>query len=405
MLDPFIPQQFNNTDFDVLYGNIDTPLSNPKYFTLDYNPSQLNALNLENILSGSATNSTNQPYNNYILRHTRPRYKGSKNTTDEFNSRNITNTLQIQSSQSIDLQPTILSKPSVEVSNNIILEFDWGGGSPPEIQDAGAMRIRQLLIVGDNKDEVAVVSNRDEGFFSMVEHLFPPNSTPEIIQYTTNSEIENARILQVGWASPSQAKYIMPVNMTQGVGNEFTAQQFDNETINIFASASLVENTSQGYNTGSLIDNNFIFNDISSSLNNGEEWYVSLYRDLRVPIIDNNNFQPSFEPGFYDNFNKEQGWEFPLQKNGIVKITSIEKNSGTISLKITPLKTNAIFSPSFGKGNLHGMLIWKSTQGDFIQFNDSTLSRMGKGGMTTSIPSKTIKENFEYITKTYGQNS
>lgn len=412
---PENPFKFSSPDtaFDVLYGNTTEVTQNPKSFTLDYTLSDIQPKNLEAILSGSATNSFNQLYNYNILRHTRPRYKGSKNTTDAVNSRRIQETKTINKNQNINLQPSILGKPSVEIANNAILEFDWGGGSPPEIQNAGAMRIRQLLLVGNNRDEVVVIPNTQDGFFSIVEQLFPTNSTPEITQYQTNSEITNARVLQVGWATPSQAKYMIAgmgdsddinFRLTSSgaaltTSSEWTLGEADENSRMRLVS----KNNSGQYITGSVISGSEFFEDLSSSLAEGEEWYLTGYRRLGNIIIDNNDV--SLEPMNRGRTkrNEKGEYNFPLEKNGVFKITEVDPDN----YKLT-LKNFSDHTPIFGDNSSNtgaGCLIWKSTQGDFIQFNDSTLSRMGKGAMTTQTPSKVIQENLEYITKTYGQNS
>jgi hypothetical protein len=79
--DPYLPGvKFDYNDNNALLGNATQDRESSIYFDADYSTSQLSAVNLQNILSGSATRAQTPDSNYSLARSIRPRYEGSKNT-------------------------------------------------------------------------------------------------------------------------------------------------------------------------------------------------------------------------------------------------------------------------------------------------------------------------------------
>jgi hypothetical protein len=79
VLEPYIIENFELSDCNVLYGNVDSYPFNSLYMDVDYSTNGMIAINTNQIISGSATRSTVKPYYYSLRRHIRPRYDGSKN--------------------------------------------------------------------------------------------------------------------------------------------------------------------------------------------------------------------------------------------------------------------------------------------------------------------------------------
>jgi len=79
ILEPYLTENFEFSDCNVLYGNVDSYPFNPLYMDVDYTTNGMIAINTNQIIAGSATRSTVKPYYYSLRRHIRPRYNGSKN--------------------------------------------------------------------------------------------------------------------------------------------------------------------------------------------------------------------------------------------------------------------------------------------------------------------------------------
>jgi len=79
ILEPYLTQNFENSDCNVLYGNVNKYPFNNLYMDVDYSTNSIIAVNSQQIISGSAYRSTVKPYNYSLRRHIFPRYNGSKN--------------------------------------------------------------------------------------------------------------------------------------------------------------------------------------------------------------------------------------------------------------------------------------------------------------------------------------
>jgi hypothetical protein len=141
------------------------------------------------------------------------RYWGSKNTTDEVNSPLTSQSLVVQNYQNDDIGTTTLGYPSVNRYDVGLLEYNWGGGTYPEIQGAGALSLNQMLLVGGNRDAVGIYNAQQSGFLTASAIEFPIGATPTFYQYTTNvSTITGTKVAAYGFSTPQVADYFIPFN-------------------------------------------------------------------------------------------------------------------------------------------------------------------------------------------------
>ena len=385
---PYVPETFAGSDCNAIYGNdLDARLSDI-FYDLDYSSNAIQAVNQQVIISasqqsGSATFAPVQDYNWYSRRSVIPRYSGSRNTAEGYNAEQ--------------------GFAPIDYTDPIILDFNWGGGTYPEIYGGGALSLNKMLFVNNDKESIGVFAANQPGFTGSVAAAFPINSLPVFNQYsTTANTTDSARVSKIGISTPSLSNYMI-----------FTGQSISNPgfsgNINVLrtsitfgVSASLVTTDTNGYyTTGSNITTDNMVSNISSSLNSGDKWYVSVYQHF--PSTVRGELEP-WNSGSYADYTKKttSGYDYPLTRNGVYEIVSTGPSAIYIDPKYKFPDSTAVIGGT-GADNF-GMLIWKAQQGSFLLFNDATLSGVGKGGLITSTPSTLVEDDFEYITQNFGSN-
>tara|TARA_R110001592_G_scaffold187886_2_gene432822 strand:- start:28 stop:2205 length:2178 start_codon:yes stop_codon:yes gene_type:complete len=141
--EPFLTSQFYGGDCDVLLNNINQYQSNPFLQDLDYSTNPNVPVNFQLIISGTAARGTVPESYYTALSQTNIRYNGSKNQSSNFNIYDPTaGTSSFGNPINIG---TYGSTPSVSSLDVNIYEFEWGGGTTPEILDYGAVKLGKIL--------------------------------------------------------------------------------------------------------------------------------------------------------------------------------------------------------------------------------------------------------------------
>ena len=122
---PYLPKPFEGGDYDSKYGNVDA--QEPSLYIEKLDPNYLTTpLLFRAIISGSSPKADVKDYYYNLRRHVYPRYLGSRQTIDNFNTSSVVQASQIQFSQSLWLNP----KPNdISIANGYyttIYEFDNG---------------------------------------------------------------------------------------------------------------------------------------------------------------------------------------------------------------------------------------------------------------------------------------
>ena len=400
-LNPFLNNlsNWNANNYNAIINNADFNRLSQWYKQIDYDTAQTIPVNFAQLISGSASPASVQDSNYTSYRVTTPRYLGSKNTTDNFNSPLTSQSLVVQNYQNNNIGATTLGYPSVSNYDTGIYEFAWGGGTYPEIGGGGAVKLSQILNV-DSTSSVGIISPITNYFTSVIGTNLIPNSQPQFTQYTTTANIPNtARVMTTEFGVPTISSYMISseVTSTTAGGSGAVITMAGGNLSNL-----VTTNSSGFYTTGSLYSLNSASFDISNSLDNGDRWFVTLYNDL--PITVQGTLSP-FNSGSTADYSiiTENGYNDPIAYNGVFEILSVTASvASTCTWRVD--KTLPLSTFSIGNGG-YGMLIWKAiTDGTFILFNGDTLSGVGKGNLITPTASPTIKNNLTYITQEYGTN-
>jgi len=318
ILNPFLNNVggFNNSDYNALINN--SELNRLSQFTqqIDYTTNQLIPVNFQAIISGTAYPAAVQDSNYTSYQYSGIRYWGSKNTTDNFNTASISQSLVVQGYQNDNIGTTTLGYASVDKFDSNILEFNWGGGTYPEIYGGGALSLNQLLGVGATRDNVSRFNSTEPGFNKSVEILFPINSLPVFNQYTTiaNTTV-NARVSSIGFTVPAISNYMIASSNTNTTAEISASTNYITITGNL---SEVTTNNAGNYITGSLINSSSFLENINQGFISGERWFVTFYQNLPSPVIG------VLEPlnlG-YSNYTVENGYSYPLASKGVFEITS-----------------------------------------------------------------------------------
>ena len=418
ILNPFLNNigNFNNSDYNAIINNAIFNRLSQWHQQVDYATAQTVPVNFQQIISGTAYPAAIQDSNYTSYQFSGLRYWGSKNTTDNFNSPLTITSSIVQTYQNDNLGLTTLGYPSVNRLDTTILQFDWGGGTYPQIINGGILALNDLLLVGADKDAVSIYPLQQSGFLTASAQAYPIGSYPVFNQYSTAvTTTVGAEVAEYGWTTPSVSNYYIPSGSSAGLlfGGALVTSSNPNELYIIDTTADFLGSpfisppglgsiNSQGFEfptrqTGSLNT----FKTISSSLAQGGEWYVSMYYNLGS--VASGALQPITGSS-------------KLSQQGVYEITSINKGSGTSAILTASLdaSTNINFSSSvFGAGDIFsptgtkqyaGLLIWQSIPGNYMRVKNATLSGLGKGGLVTSTPTPLITQEFTYITQEYGTN-
>jgi len=182
-----VPEPYFSSDFNraldcqpTLNNAVDARLSNI-YQDVDYNSGIITPTNFELLISGSALKASVQDSNYTLLRHTNPRYNGSRSTSQKLN---------VWTEGDIG---TYGKTPTAESLKTHVAFCDWIGGYPPEKMNASAGHIQYMI-----KDDGTILDpNTNKASLSTAQGTFIPNETVRI-KWDLPGTDENRGIIRGG---------------------------------------------------------------------------------------------------------------------------------------------------------------------------------------------------------------
>ncbi len=155
IISPAFTTRFKGSNCDILLNNVELYRENPFLQDIDYSENPLVPVNNNLIISGTAARGT-VPESYYTsLAQTRIRYTGVKNQSSGVNVYNP-NAGTSSFGEPINIG-TYGQVPSIDSLDVNIYEFEWGGGTNPEIQGYGAVKMGKILQVS-SKDLVKTIN-------------------------------------------------------------------------------------------------------------------------------------------------------------------------------------------------------------------------------------------------------
>jgi hypothetical protein len=396
VIEPFVPIGFYNSACNPLINNSEFNRLSKWYKQVDYNTNQTIPVNFAQIISGSAYPAAIQDSNFTSYQFSGIRYWGSKNTTDNFNTASISQSLVVQGYQNDNIGATTLGYPSVQVNNCLIAEFYTGGGTSIEIMNKYAVFLDSVFQVstatGDplvDRDNISVIRPLDDFYFSTVELWASAGEQMQIIQYSTTAKVPQPSTVfaVLDYLPPSTSDYYIWSDFTDkraqvAAANPFRINFFDNTGV-------CAKQVSDNANVSRAA----LLTDISSSIASGNRVFLSIYDEGTFTSL---------------TYGIQEQTLVPLP----IEINSVDTSSNFITLK-TALPSSLLegcFGDESGAPALNelGMLIFTAGTGTSIVFDlppGNSATGIGKGAIIERYNNRTINEQFNYITRTFGENS
>ena len=185
VLEPYLLSEFNGSDYDILFNNVELYRENPFLQDIDFSTNPLIPVNNNLIISGTAVRGT-VPESYYTsLAQTNIRYNGVKNQSSDINIYNPQAGFT-DFGDPINIG-TYGQTPSVSELSTTIYEFEWGGGTNPEIQGYGSVKMGKIL-QASSKDLVRIVDPSKNNEQKSLELQFPiPIEPNKFSEWNRNS--------------------------------------------------------------------------------------------------------------------------------------------------------------------------------------------------------------------------
>ena len=236
--EPYFEGNFaRSLDCQPTLNNVLNDRKSTTYQDIDYSSGQVTPTNFELLINGNALKAEIQDSNYSSLRHILPRYEGSKNQSSDINFYDP-NARQTDFGENINIG-TYGSTPSINSLDTNIYEFQWGGGTTPEILGWGGLALGKILQV-NSKDSVKTInpsdglqdiiipsrtvnSNSTTRNYRKVGNLFPPETI-------MTSSVGGSPEKFVWLTSQSISDYYQILNGNNPVNHEITLNMYPNPT-------------------------------------------------------------------------------------------------------------------------------------------------------------------------------
>jgi hypothetical protein len=421
--EPFFSEDFNRAlDCQPLLNNAVNNRLSSFHQDIDYSSGMLTPTNFELLISGSALKASIQDSNYTLKRHTNPRYDGSRTTSQKLNewTEGDTNTY--------GKSPTTLTQ------DRVIYEFEYGGGTSPEILGWGGFKMSNLYLV-NTTSSVRTIQSGIDSITKIVRSNFPSILNPNDYSRTD-------------YISQSFDEYYYTLNKNNPVNHEINLFQYDPSPSNTSPSTTRVLTTdfsvpevsnfsatsSNGAKYGAITSGSNILS-ISSSIlistvgtsggdytleppstawpvfkrdiwktiqqKNDDRWFITLYNNLEFPI-NNNDLEP-YNVGFSSSI--DNVLLDPLASKGVFEVLGFNPPPFPYSGTVITFLMSHTFTEDRDIGNSDlGFLMWKAEKTGKHVLVQSSVSGVGAGAFTSRFTPEEITQNLTSITKEYGIN-
>jgi hypothetical protein len=449
VLEPYVGANFYNSDCNVVQNNVSTNVVSPFYMDVDFTNSPIVAQNQAAVLNGTATRAEVQSWNYTYFSQISGRYLGKQLNAIALNEYTGP-TNYVNGSSSIYGYTGSWSgdstSPSIPIPGNIVIqwldsciyEINWGGGGYPENTNGGGINVGNIYLVGETKDDVAIIKPGTDIYYDILEKTFPSGSPAFQYQYTNTTALPNQLSISYPALGLPNAKYYVssnfgqnsnewwglfyPTGSTTFPGESYINIEYDQNTYTSNANINNNSNLFQDDNTS--IENQYLLEGLSSSLSQGEKWFISFYSGSGTGTINStttdgyylNGLTTGLPPSCSGGVIDQIGYPFEIDRidfvapgeNHIVfkNTTDIKYwfETGSTYQNLSPIGIGAIDTPSYS--NNMGILITKADypNNGFTIFGISSqnFGGTGQGYILSQYPKRVITENIDYILRTYG---
>lgn len=445
VLEPYVGANFYNSDCNVIQNNVDINIVSPFYMDVDFTNSPIVAQNQAAILNGTATRAQVKQWNYTYFSQISGRYLGKQQNAIKINEYTGPTSYTNGTSSVYGYTgswPGDSISPSIPTPGNIVIqwldsciyEINWGGGGYPENTNGGGLNMGNIYLVGETKDDVAIIKPDTDIYYDILEKTFPSGSPAFQYQYASISNLSTQlNITYPALGLPSAMYYVSSLHTSGGFGWGYlyptgsTGGTLGNPMIEAYdyqvtqIPQSVIN--SQGYleQSPSLVKWDTLVQTIESDINNKTgRWFVSLYSGsgptssltTGLPLIANLSNLSQWGPPFEITDADAQGGGIILLATGSSSTTNFIKYYSSSSFNnnntsnITSFGRVPIGANSSSLSCSVGMLITKADYPNngltLFGTPSQNFGGTGQGYILSQYPKQVITENIDYILRTYG---
>jgi hypothetical protein len=297
---------FQNNEYNPIINNSEFNRSNTSVRQVDYTTNQLVPINFSAIISGTAEPASipNSNYTSY--NYITPRYVGSKNTTDDFNSDSLTTTNLIKIQQNVNLGDNPVGLPSVDLNQTYFAYFNWAGGTSPEWGDFKSDRTTYNIrfFVNEQGNIIKPINDSNGVNLGIMRQNFTEGGLATSALTNTNLFGTQLSILNGSYPIFKSGKTIQPI-----IYNQYSVFDGNGNTVDYNFTSSISFNLQPG--TTPTTDWLFQANRITT-----EDSFTRTIFDVTPEVIDWNNV--SFDSGSYFDLSGDY-YEFPTNTDTQVR--------------------------------------------------------------------------------------
>lgn len=413
---------FNHSDYNVMLNNVSS-----SRVSLDRLRTEKQPLSTQSVLSPAEIQDSYKSLTSYRL----SRHDGVKLQAKYLNA-------FTSASSTYEGDISYDGNPLLDYLDSCIYEVEWGGGGYPEIENGGGIRLGYIYLVGETKDDVIKLIPGDPTYYNVLEKNIPSLSTAIYRRYDNSAAITNNITVTYSNIGLPGASYYIASNRVDPSGDYWgdfypTGSAGGSSYIRLDGaqgtSIPLAEINGDGFLQQSI--NNIGTNYWLDTLKNGgtsidgnpdkirlkDRWFVSFYSgsggtgsatlQTGLPLITNGTPMEQYGYPFeIDYILGSPSDDYIYLKDGPNNSIKywFETGSTYKSGASVPIGATGSINQSYT-----GMLITKAEYPNsgltIFGIPSFNFAGMSKGYIITPYPKDVIKQNVDYITKTYGNNS
>lgn len=370
-------EEFDYSGADILMNNVDSYPPNPYLNDLDYETSQTIPVNFQAILNNTATKG-NVPESNYTqLSSINSRYLGTKNQTEKINQWVPKKYLKTAFNKPFNIGTWGKTSP-VESLSTILYEFDWGGGTTPEILGWTSFNMGKIFQINTTESATTILSTDNlesqvlpkpwvtpyisswsdtywgghthysqsiNNYYYVTQQDVRVNDDLSFFKYNNSSAgssvTPKGKALAIGGTVPPESSFaifskrmigspilpmiglietgsFLPSGSEAGLGKMYLTcdSNYDHKYITPIYS---------GYQTGSSQNGFYILSSsIMDDLDTGDHrWFMTFYNNMEYPI-DNSQLEP-MDAGYSASLN-DADVNYQLASKGVYEICAISES-------------------------------------------------------------------------------
>ena len=433
VLEPYVGANFYNSDCNVIQNNVDINNINALYMDVDFQDNQIVAQNQTSILNGTALRAQVQPWNYSYYSQISGRYVGKQQNAIALNTYTGPTSYTNGTSSAYGYTgswPGDSASPGAIVPGNIVIqwldsciyEMNWGGPGFPENVNGGGLSMGNIYLVGETRDDVAIIKPGTDIYYDILEKTFPSGSPAFQYQYVNSPTLST----QLNITYPSlllpSATYYVASNFEEypgaggwglfyPTGSPLFPFPFVDVTsipsISFTPSANINFNGDLYQDTSALVRNDYLL----GNLNDGNRWFMSFYSGSGTTGSLVGGLPPSCSTTL-----QQVGFPFEIDQyintgsNNIITFKDAAaikywfETGSAYSSSVSPYRQVKI--GAFSNQSNAGILITKAqypTNGlTIFGLPNSNFAGAGQGYILSQYPKKIITENIDYILRTYG---